>query len=178
MEKELQVCDMLAFATLIQALLKNVWMNFWTKILKLHYWIWFFELDSKEVWEKFNEGCSVRILHPQRWINKIWLMLSVLETHWNSIAGPFIFAFSFFFINWTCNAGCNVYLTPEGSQGFSPHFDDIEAFILQLEGKKKWKCYKPRSEAEVLPRFSSQNFSQEEIGEPILEVDLQPGDLL
>lgn len=36
------------------------------------------------------------------------------------------------------------YLTPAGSQGFSPHYDDIEAFVLQLEGRKNWKLYSPR----------------------------------
>lgn len=47
------------------------------------------------------------------------------------------------------------YLTPPGTQGFAPHYDDIEAFVLQLEGKKHWKLYNQRSPAEVLPRFSS-----------------------
>lgn len=36
------------------------------------------------------------------------------------------------------------YLTPPGTQGFAPHYDDIEAFVLQLEGKKKWKLYNAR----------------------------------
>lgn len=36
------------------------------------------------------------------------------------------------------------YLTPPGTQGFAPHYDDIEAFILQLEGKKYWRLYNPR----------------------------------
>ena len=36
------------------------------------------------------------------------------------------------------------YLTPPGTQGFAPHYDDIEAFILQLEGKKHWRLYSPR----------------------------------
>lgn len=39
--------------------------------------------------------------------------------------------------------GTNVYLTPPQSQGFAPHYDDIEAFIIQLEGSKYWKLYKP-----------------------------------
>ena len=47
------------------------------------------------------------------------------------------------------------YLTPAGSQGFAPHYDDIEAFVLQLEGKKHWRLYSPRNKEEVLPRFSS-----------------------
>ena len=91
------------------------------------------------------------------------------------------------------------YLTPANSQGFAPHYDDIEAFILQLEGRKHWKIYQPRSGEEVLPRFSSGrtrkqsididlevllyplfigNFTEDDIGKPFLEVVLEPGDLL
>lgn len=40
--------------------------------------------------------------------------------------------------------GANVYLTPPGTQGFAPHYDDIEAFLIQLEGKKHWRLYAPR----------------------------------
>ena len=50
------------------------------------------------------------------------------------------------------------YLTPSNSQGFAPHYDDIEAFVLQLEGKKHWRLYSPRFDGEVLPRFSSGKF--------------------
>ena len=74
------------------------------------------------------------MLHPQRWRDPLWKMLASMERFWN------------------CSTGCNVYLTPADSQGFSPHYDDIDAFILQLEGKKRWKVYAPRSEKETLPR--------------------------
>lgn len=75
--------------------------------------------------------------------------------------------------------GANVYLTPPDSQGFAPHWDDIEAFVLQLEGKKQWKLYKPRNSNEVLPRFSSKDFGQEEDSlELLMSVVLEPGDLL
>jgi hypothetical protein len=53
-----------------------------------------------------------------------------------------------------------MYLTPPGTQGFAPHYDDVEVFILQLEGKKRWRLYEPRTTQEKLPRFSSPNFSQ------------------
>jgi lysine-specific demethylase/histidyl-hydroxylase NO66 len=56
--------------------------------------------------------------------------------------------------------GANMYLTPPGTQGFAPHYDDVEVFILQLEGKKRWRLYEPRTAQEKLPRFSSANFSQ------------------
>jgi lysine-specific demethylase/histidyl-hydroxylase NO66 len=65
-----------------------------------------------------------------------------------------------------------------GTQGFAPHWDDIEAFVLQLEGKKRWQVYAPRSEEETLPRYSSRDLSTEELGEPVLDVTLEPGDLL
>lgn len=76
-----------------------------------------------------------------------------------------------------CLAGANIYLTPPNSQGFAPHYDDIEAFVLQIEGQKKWLLYPPR-ENEELPRESSMNFLQDEIGSPIFERVLRPGDLL
>lgn len=115
---------------------------------------------ASQVWKKFAKGWSVRILHPQRWSNSVFLLLSAFERYWG------------------CQAGCNAYLTPAKSQGFSPHYDDIEAFVLQTEGKKRWRCYAPRGVDDVLPRFSSPDFSQEEIGEPILDEILEAGDLL
>ena len=39
-------------------------------------------------------------------------------------------------------------------------------------GKKLWKVYAPRSEEEMLPRYSSPNFEQDEIGEPVLEAEV------
>lgn len=48
------------------------------------------------------------------------------------------------------------YLTPSATQGFPPHCDDIEAFLLQVEGQKRWRVYAPLSEEESLPRESRQ----------------------
>jgi Cupin superfamily protein len=76
--------------------------------------------DPTTVWRRFEEeGCSVRLLHPQRWHDSLWQLLATYEQFWG------------------CPTGCNVYLTPSGSQGFAPHFDDIDAFILQIEGSKR-----------------------------------------
>ena len=48
-----------------------------------------------------------------------------------------------------CMVGSNAYLTPDGAenQGFAPHYDDIEAFILQLEGYKHWRVYPPMNKS-------------------------------
>lgn len=77
-----------------------------------------------------------------------------------------------------CFVGANSYLTPPDSQGFAPHYDDIEAFIIQIEGKKRWRLYKPITGGEYLPRYSSKNFDPSEIGEPILDTVVNAGDLL
>lgn len=35
----------------------------------------------------------------------------------------------------------NIYLTPAGAQGFKPHFDTHDVFVLQISGSKHWKIY-------------------------------------
>ncbi|KAM6311894.1 ribosomal oxygenase 1 [Aegotheles albertisi] len=112
------------------------------------------------VWDFYQNGCSLRLLSPQAFSPTVWHFLSILQEHFGSMAGA------------------NTYLTPPGTQGFAPHYDDIEAFVLQLEGKKHWRVYSPRTGAEVLPQFSSANLTQAELGEPMLETVLEAGDLL
>ncbi|XP_060617205.2 ribosomal oxygenase 1 [Anolis sagrei] len=112
------------------------------------------------VWDFYQNGCSLRMLNPQAFSSTVWHFLSILQEQFGSMVGA------------------NTYLTPAGTQGFAPHYDDIEAFVIQLEGKKHWRVYSPRREAEMLPPFSSRNFDQMEIGEPILETVLEAGDML
>ncbi|KAF1776082.1 Peptide methionine sulfoxide reductase [Phytophthora cactorum] len=73
---------------------------------------------------------------------------------------------------------CQYLLDPKNTQGFAPHFDDIEAFLLQTEGCKHWKVYQPLNESDMLARYPSGNYKPEELGKPVLEVDLEQGDLL
>ncbi|CAM9206887.1 unnamed protein product [Ectocarpus sp. 13 AM-2016] len=117
-------------------------------------------VTSNFVWQKFREGCSVRMPCPQKFSDPLHLLLSALEEEFG------------------CMVGSNVYLTPPRSQGFAPHWDDIEAFLLQVEGRKRWRVYPPADDQAVLPRLSSPNLTDEQVGEPALEVVLEPGDLL
>lgn len=113
------------------------------------------------VWQYYGEGCSVRLLNPQTYVEAVHSLCYTLAEHFSSFVGA------------------NVYLTPAGTQGFAPHWDDIDAFVLQLEGKKKWKVYKPRNDEEELPLVSSGNLDREELEEsPIIETTLETGDLL
>eukprot|EP01113_Clastostelium_recurvatum_P045277 TRINITY_DN7762_c0_g1_i1.p1 TRINITY_DN7762_c0_g1~~TRINITY_DN7762_c0_g1_i1.p1 ORF type:complete len:503 (-),score=165.32 TRINITY_DN7762_c0_g1_i1:21-1529(-) len=117
-------------------------------------------VNAGHVWKMYGEGCSVRLLNPQTFHKRLWGTMAKLQEHFG------------------CGVGANTYLTPVGAQGFAPHYDDVDVFILQTEGSKTWRLYAPRTPNEVLPRESSGNFAQGEIGKPILEVTLEEGDLL
>lgn len=120
--------------------------------------------ESQDVWANFDDGCSVRLLCPHKHNDRVHFLLSMLEQEFG------------------CMVGANAYLTPGGNenQGFAPHYDDIEAFILQLEGFKRWCVYPPRNKRETLPRESSRDFTEKEMKniEPIIDVELGPGDFL
>lgn len=42
---------------------------------------------------------------------------------------------------WRVRVQANLYMTPAGAQGFTLHYDTHDAFILQLEGEKRWRLY-------------------------------------
>ncbi|XP_054706568.1 ribosomal oxygenase 1-like [Uloborus diversus] len=116
--------------------------------------------NRNAVWSFYQDNCTIRMKNPQAYHDKLYQLLSHLQEYFGSFMGV------------------NMYLTPPESQGFAPHYDDIEAFVLQIEGRKLWKIYAPRNEDEKLPRVSSPNFTQDEIGIPIFEVELKAGDML
>uniref|UniRef100_A0A1I8IKJ7 JmjC domain-containing protein n=1 Tax=Macrostomum lignano TaxID=282301 RepID=A0A1I8IKJ7_9PLAT len=116
---------------------------------------------ASQTWQFYQSGCSLRLLCPQVFHDRVYQKLSILH----ELFGSFV--------------GANVYLTPPGTQGFAPHWDDIEAFVMQLEGRKHWRVYAPRSPNERLPRESSGNFGpKDRLGQPVIDAVLEPGDLL
>ena len=119
-------------------------------------------VDADALMRRFREDkCSLRVLHPQTRHDGMWKILATLETFFG------------------CATGCNVYCTPPNSQGFAPHYDDIDAFVCQIEGEKRWRVYEPL-EDEQYPRVSSKNFTQEEIMHQRVLFDgvLSAGDVL
>ena len=77
---------------------------------------------------------------------------------------------------------CNAYITPPGSQGFAPHHDTHDVFVLQVDGHKQWNVYAP---VLALP-VSSQPSQGRRGGHPligegdelVMSVVLEPGDAL
>eukprot|EP00892_Ulva_mutabilis_P012077 jgi/Ulvmu1/9241/UM005_0341.1 len=115
--------------------------------------------DVAVVRKRYAAGASVRLLHPQRWVGSVARLLAPLEELLQ------------------CPLGCNAYLTPPSSQGFAPHFDDVDVYVLQAEGRKRWRVYAPLP-GHALPRYSSRDFVESEVGACMLDVVLAPGDLL
>lgn len=54
--------------------------------------------SAKDVWKHYKDGCSVRLLCPQRYSDPMWKLLSTLEEEFG------------------CMTGSNTYLTPKGTQ--------------------------------------------------------------
>jgi ribosomal protein L16 Arg81 hydroxylase len=75
----------------------------------------------------------------------------------------------------------NAYLTPAGNRGFATHYDTHDVFVLQVDGRKRWRISEP-----VLPEpLERQGWGgrADEVaavaaGEPTLDVVLTPGDAL
>ncbi len=70
----------------------------------------------------------------------------------------------------------NVYMTPPNAQGFPPHFDTHDVFVLQIAGSKHWSFY----ESNVPLPLSGQDFDESELDENSRskEFDLHAGDMV
>ncbi len=78
----------------------------------------------------------------------------------------------------TFAADCFVhtFLTPRGTTAFAPHYDVQNAFILQCGGAKRWQVFGPHIHKPL--RHEGCNYQGVEPGELLLDVRLEPGDLL
>ena len=76
------------------------------------------------------------------------------------------------------------YLTPPGgAQAVPAHSDDQDVFILQIAGRKSWRVWKPLVALpypdEMAGKRGGIPLRREDLAaEPLLQVELQPGDLL
>ncbi|XP_076876143.1 ribosomal oxygenase 2 [Brachyhypopomus gauderio] len=103
-----------------------------------------------------QRGATIQFHQPQRFKDELWHIQEQLECFFGSLVGS------------------NVYITPPESQGLPPHYDDVEVFILQLEGQKHWRLYQP-----TVPLAREYSLEPEDrIGTPTHDIVLKAGDLL
>src|SRR6218665_426755 len=82
----------------------------------------------------------------------------------------------------TCHMQTNIYLTPQvfedgaANQGFPPHYDNHDVFVMQISGAKKWRLYGTA----VATPFRGERFEHgsHEAGEVTQEFTLNAGDCL
>ncbi|KAL2095416.1 hypothetical protein ACEWY4_010135 [Coilia grayii] len=99
---------------------------------------------------------TIQFHQPQRFKDELWRIQERLESFFGALVGS------------------NVYITPKASQGLPPHYDDVEVFILQLEGEKHWRLYSP-----TVPLAREYSLEPEDkIGSPTHDIILKAGDLL
>lgn len=74
-----------------------------------------------------------------------------------------------------CRSDVVSFLTPGGNvQGFAPHLDSTEVFVIQLHGQKKWKVWDT-----ITPRPSAgYALDVRRLGTPRMEFTMNPGDIL
>ncbi|RXZ72369.1 cupin domain-containing protein [Agromyces albus] len=78
-------------------------------------------------------------------------------------------------------AQVNAYVTPPSSQGFDPHYDTHDVFVLQISGEKHWRIHAPV----LVDPLRSQPWDQHRAAvaraathDPVIDVVLRPGDAL
>jgi ribosomal protein L16 Arg81 hydroxylase len=101
------------------------------------------------------------------------IVLNFVQCYWEP-AARLCAALEYFF---HFPAGVNVYVTPQNSQGFPPHFDAHDVFVLQVEGAKSWRLY-PAWEAMPCGMEDNKPIPRALLGAPLRECRLTAGDLL
>ena len=73
----------------------------------------------------------------------------------------------------------NAYVTPPASQGFAPHYDTHDVFVLQIAGAKAWQVHEPVVEHPTQPWEQHRAaVTSRAVEPPHLATTLQPGDSL
>jgi ribosomal protein L16 Arg81 hydroxylase len=67
------------------------------------------------------------------------------------------------------------YLTPAGQQGARAHSDPSDVYVIQLEGTKHWQVWDTPARRRL---GIDRDYKLAELGRPILDVSLRPGDVL
>ncbi len=120
-----------------------------------------------------HDGTANANLVADRFVNGSTIILAGLDETWEPLGGLVRG------IEAELNhpAGVAAYVTPPSVQGVQPHYDTQENFLLQVEGSKHWKVYRPLHVAPPV-QGSWSPAPREKVGEPIFEALLEAGDVL
>jgi JmjC domain len=75
----------------------------------------------------------------------------------------------------------NAYITPPQNQGFAPHHDLHDVFVLQVSGRKQWTIHAPVVTDPLGNQFFEafkSEIAERVAGEPLIDTVVEPGDAL
>ncbi|WP_110456181.1 cupin domain-containing protein [Shewanella algidipiscicola] len=101
-----------------------------------------------------------------------WQLLVQAVNHWYPDAQPLVEAFRFI-PDWRFDDLMVSFATPGG--GVGPHIDNYDVFLLQGEGKRRWKV---GPQGTYSPRGGDTHTALIDDFEPIIDVVLEAGDML
>lgn len=115
------------------------------------------DVDVVRVFQLVGEGATLVVNHLHHHHQPLGLLCRALER------------------DFSMPVQCNVYLSAPGGQGFKPHFDTHDVFILQAAGRKVWRTYAPSIERPM--RGQSFRLDHDVMGEPAGDFKLAAGDV-
>ncbi|WP_018626191.1 cupin domain-containing protein [Niabella aurantiaca] len=114
-------------------------------------------IHTEKAFALFNEGATLVIQAGQRYFDHLSGCCMELSGKFNA------------------PVQANLYITPNRSQGFNPHWDTHDVFVLQISGTKTWHLYGFEKELPTKNQgFVSKGYNKE----PEQTLQLSPGDFL
>jgi hypothetical protein len=115
-------------------------------------------IDLVRVRNEFADGYTIVLNSLERYVPAIASLAHAIEVELNF------------------ETQVNAYITPPGSQGFLPHYDDHDVLILQIQGSKTWHVYE---HSDVSPRDLRRRSAFVAAGLPLPDdLRLEAGDVL
>ncbi len=114
-------------------------------------------IHTEKAFALFNQGSTLVIQAGQRYFDNVSKCCMNLSQKFNS------------------PVQANLYITPNKSQGFNPHWDTHDVFVLQISGTKTWNLYGFEKE---LPTKNQSFISKGYDKKPLQTLQLTPGDFL
>ncbi|HEX8643973.1 MAG TPA: cupin domain-containing protein [Allosphingosinicella sp.] len=111
-------------------------------------------IDAAAVAREYQAGSTIVLNELHEWIPELGDFCRAVEEAFSS------------------QVTTNVYLTPAGNQGFPPHYDNHDVFVMQVSGRKLWRLWETpvdtpyRGERFELSGFVAETVSREFVLEP------------
>ena len=101
---------------------------------------------------------SLQFHQPQQHSDRLWAIMHALESETQTLWGANVYMTPVCLL--VCSLSLSLSLSLDNAsnsffsctrfqpaaQGLAPHHDDIDAFVVQCEGRKRWRVYEPTAE--------------------------------